>query len=372
MSIKKEEDIVSFIEGIKRQWVAMIDAIADPIVMIDTDGVIVKTNKAMADLFGTSIGSIIGKNSGELFKEKAMPAPLDLVKKAKGSSAAKKQHSVSTSQDQHFEVSTQNFLDENGKHEGYVLLYNDVTDSKKLQSQLVQSEKLASIGLLAGGIAHEINNPLGGILVFSQMILREMSPKDQHYSDVEEILHATERCKAIVDNLLEFARQSPSNQDQSKQKADLKDALETSIRFVTLGLRDQNIEVEWENNGDSIHVAADRNKIIQLFLNLMQNACQAMPNGGVLTLKAEKNGKSVVVEVKDTGTGIPKEMQNKIFDPFYTTKDPGEGTGLGLAICYGIVEDMGGKINLESKENEGSTFRVTLPLHKEENIKSAS
>jgi two-component system NtrC family sensor kinase len=228
---------------------------------------------------------------------------------------------------------------------------------------------------LAGGIAHEINNPLGGILVFSQMILREMSPQDKHYTDVEEILNATERCKAIVENLLEFARQSPSRTPEKAEQSDLMEALDTALRFVKLGLNDKNIEVEWEKNITESLIAGDKNKVIQLFLNLMQNSVQAMSSGGILTMKLynETHGKVdyIVCEVKDTGEGIPAKVQKKVFDPFYTTKDPGEGTGLGLAICYGIVEELGGKISLTSKEGVGSAFKVLIPVLTESEKKSA-
>ena len=222
--------------------------------------------------------------------------------------------------------------------------------------------------MLAGGIAHEINNPLGGILIFSQMLLREIPKNSPHYEDVVEIESATQRCKAIVESLLDFARQrSQLKKRDAVDETDASEAAKTALRFAKVGMKSAHlIEIIEEWNATDNMVEADRNRMIQLFLNLIQNAAQAMPDGGTLTLRSGNSKKGekreIWLEVEDSGVGIPATLLKKIFDPFFTTKDPGEGTGLGLAICYGIVQDMGGKLTVESKINVGTRFKIVLPV----------
>jgi two-component system NtrC family sensor kinase len=264
----------------------------------------------------------------------------------------------------HHEVVSQPAHDNDDNIEGVIHIYRDRTREKNLWDQLLQSEKLASIGLLSGGIAHEINNPLGGILIFSQMILKEMAPSSPHYDDVVEIEAAAQRCKHIVENLLQFSRPSSQHIIEKLEPVNAAEVIELSLKLALAGKRHKNYEIIRKFPADPVYFAGNKNKAIQLLLNLIVNACHAMPSGGKLTLgaahKKEKHGKVTVLTIKDTGIGIGEEELTKIFDPFFTTKDIHEGTGLGLSICHGIVKEFKGAINVTSKFGKGTTFTITL------------
>jgi two-component system NtrC family sensor kinase len=267
-----------------------------------------------------------------------------------------------------YEVATRRLNPISGQG-GVVQIYRDRTEAKKLQNQLAQNEKLASIGQLAGGFAHEINNPLGGILVFSQMLLREVDKASPHYQDVVEIEAAAKRCKTIVENLLDFARQRPLRPKITE--CDLHLIVSNAAKFASLGFNQKKkCQISLDLSAKKYVFQSDSNRLTQVFLNLCTNAFQAMPNGGTITIRSfdETIQKKDVlaISISDTGSGIPKDHIRKIFEPFFTTKEPGKGTGLGLSIVHGILQDIGGSIDVTSKVSLGSTFTVRLPVEPEE------
>ncbi|MEZ4742078.1 MAG: PAS domain-containing protein [Bdellovibrionota bacterium] len=200
------QDTVSFVENLKKQWMATIDAMVDPLMIIGTDYTIKKCNKAAADVAQMNVKQLINKKCHEIFANQTKPCKGCLLEQT---ASENKHHTFelkNVKNESYYEVSSKPFYDPNGKVDGIIHVYRDRTVAKNLENQLLQSEKLASIGLLAGGVAHEINNPLGGILIFSQMLLKEMSKDSPHYADVVEIEAATQRCKVIVERLLDFAR----------------------------------------------------------------------------------------------------------------------------------------------------------------------
>ncbi len=361
------EDQIKFVEDLKRQWMAMIDALVDPMMIVQNDYTIAKANKAMGRLANQDVKDIIGKSCYAVFAGRNAPCPGCNMQQT-GASAESQQWSLNEVRTgRYYEVTSQPIIEPDGSMGGVVQVYRDRTEARQMQEQLLQSEKLASIGLLAGGVAHELNNPLSGIMVFAQMIHREMAPDDRHFQDVEEILNATQRCKAIVENLLDFARKRPANRADQPQAVDLIGAARTALRFAKVGMNRNDVDVEEDWHAEEVTVMGDRNKMIQVFLNLIQNAFHAMPDGGVLSLRSRlfdsKGGEArVIFEVSDTGVGIPAEQRSRIFDPFFTTKEPGEGTGLGLSICYSIVDEAGGSLTVDSKLNVGTTFRISFPI----------
>jgi PAS domain S-box-containing protein len=344
-----------------------IDALVDPLAIVGTDYKIRKANKAMAKLGEVDVKAVVGRNCYEVFAKRKSPCPGCAMQDA----ATKKSSTVyeldNARDERFFEVTSQPLYDSAGELDGIVQIYRDRTDAKRMQEQLAQQDKLASIGLLAGGVAHEINNPLGGILIFSQMLLRELPKESSHYADVVEIEAATQRCKAIVESLLDFARQRPTTK-KTPDEVSVVEAVRTALRFGKVGLQGSaHVDMAEEVDDEAAHIVrGDRNRLVQLFLNLIQNAVQAMPDGGNLTIRARvktiRGQRLGIYEVEDTGVGIAPENLKKIFDPFFTTKDPGEGTGLGLALCYGIVQDFGGELRVESTLNVGSRFSIELPL----------
>lgn len=359
----KMEESLEFIEGIKRRWMATVDAIIDPLMLIDKDYRIIQANQALAKIASTDIKTVVGSYCYKMFAGRDSPCPgCKLLESI--TTETTQTFELNAIDNRYYEVATQPIFDGNGLIEGSLHIYRDRTLAKQLQSQLIQTEKLASIGLLAGGIAHELNNPLAGILLFSQMLLRTVSKESVYYQDVEEIENAAKRCKAIVDNLLDFARQQPVVSGESKEVVSLHEALAAALRFSTAGGKANRFEIiEKYDSTLDVKTTGNRNKIIQVFLNLIQNALQAMPNGGRLTLRSlvSEDAQWNIIEIEDSGVGIPAAHLKKIFDPFFTSKAEGEGTGLGLSICHGIIEELGGRIEVRSKLRKGTTFALFFP-----------
>ncbi len=225
------------------------------------------------------------------------------------------------------------------------------------QAQLVQSEKLASIGELTAGLTHEINNPIGIILGFSQLLAQQEA--DERLKGYAELIaRESVRVKRIVDSLLGFTRHSSLD----LRRVDLRDIVEKVISLMEYQLARDEIRVSRTTPGSPVWVMADANQMLQVLMNLIQNARQAMPNGGALTLQTASDAECGVVTVTDTGIGIPEADLGRVFDPFFTTKPIGQGTGLGLSVSYGIVTRHGGDIRVASPPGSGASFVVRLPL----------
>ena len=226
------------------------------------------------------------------------------------------------------------------------------------QRQIGQSEKLASVGRLAAGIAHEINNPLTGVLTFSHLLKKKDNLDEQDKQDVELIIHETTRVREIVRGLLDFARETPS----SRRPLDLNEVIRQTVKLVHSQKDFDRMQVELVLSPDIPEICADENQLQQVLLNLSLNACEAMPGGGTLTIQTTPGDDTVEILVRDTGVGIQQEDLDRVFEPFFTTKEPGKGTGLGLAVSYGIIQQHGGKMHLDSRVGAGSTFTICLPI----------
>ena len=229
---------------------------------------------------------------------------------------------------------------------------------KRLQMQFVQSEKLAAIGQLVGGVAHEINNPLTAILGYSELLSDDPTVDSRVRSLAEKIREQGRRTKSLVDNLLSFARQAPSDR---RSPLDINSIVNTAVQFRRVDLRGKNIHIEVQTASHIPEVRADANQLLQVFCNIINNAVDAMNTvgGGTLTVRTQFEKGNAVIIFSDTGKGIRDPQL--VFDPFYTTKPVGQGTGLGLSICYGLVHDQGGKISCQNRLEGGATFRVELP-----------
>lgn len=229
---------------------------------------------------------------------------------------------------------------------------------RDMQDYLIQSEKLASLGKIAAGVAHEINNPLTSILINTHLMLEKTEKGHRFYEGLGLIADETARCTNIVKGLLEFSRQNPPQ----KAYSDVNDIINRTLQLLENQAAFQNINFIKRLDGDLPQIKVDRDKIKQVFWNLMINASEAMPKGGSLTITSQVSSDSKYIEVVfiDTGVGIPKEAMSKLFDPFFTTK--ASGTGLGLAVSYGIIEQHKGKIDVKSEPGQGSVFTVSLPV----------
>jgi two-component system NtrC family sensor kinase len=243
-----------------------------------------------------------------------------------------------------------------------VCIYRDVTDERELTRRLVESEKMIAIGTLAGGVAHEINNPLGGILAFSQLMKREPGRSTADLESLGLIEESALRCKRIVESLLKFSRQPRAG---DRRELDLARCVDDAlVLFRAQARKHPKVKLEVSLT-PGLLVYADAAQLGQVVLNLLHNALQALPDYvGTISVTADAEDGHCGFTVKDDGCGIPEANLSRIFEPHFTTKPPGEGTGLGLSIAYRIVEDHGGHFTVESTPGQGSRFTVTIPRHR--------
>jgi len=238
-------------------------------------------------------------------------------------------------------------------------LIKDIEQRKLMEEQLAQADRLASIGELSSGVAHEINNPLGVILGYTQLLLRNEKVNSERYDDLKTIEKHVRNCKSIVEDLLSFSRKS----ETAKELVDIRDLIDEVVVFVRHHADIENIKIEKKFRENVLPAMMDEKKIKQVLINLLVNAIHAVGKQGRIVIASALDAASrhLRVTVQDNGHGIEKKDLKKIFDPFFTTKSTGEGTGLGLSVSYGIIKDHGGQIEVESKQGEGSTFTFTLP-----------
>jgi two-component system, NtrC family, sensor kinase len=254
-----------------------------------------------------------------------------------------------------------------GKTPAVLAISRDVTERKRTEERMYHTEKLASLGTLAAGVAHEINNPLAVILGFTDILL-EKAPQDSESSEMlKTIEKQANNAKRVVENLLSFARY----RDIKEELVDINESIEEVLRVVGNSLRVNRVTVVKHLAWDLPRFKGDSRQIEQVVLNIINNAVYAMKGSGALTIATgtAEIGNSVEIRITDTGTGIKKEHRGKIFDPLFTTKGVGEGTGLGLSVCYAIVSKYGGSITFETRTADegppvGTTFIVTLPAAK--------
>jgi two-component system, NtrC family, sensor kinase len=239
-------------------------------------------------------------------------------------------------------------------------LIKDIEQRKLMEEQLAQADKLASIGELSSGVAHEINNPLGVILGYTQLLLRGEKNTSERFADLKTIEKHVRSCKSIVEDLLSFSRKS----ETEKERLDIHRVIEDVLTFVQHHSDIEHIAIEKDYSPGVPPILMDEKKIKQVLINLVVNAIHAVGQKGRIWVATVLNAQSdnLLVTVRDDGHGIEKKDINKIFDPFFTTKATGEGTGLGLSVSYGIIKDHGGQIDVESKPGAGTTFTFTLPV----------
>lgn len=265
--------------------------------------------------------------------------------------------------------------DEQGNVLGYEGLNVDQTQRKLMEQelantrlQLVQAEKMASMGKLAAGVAHQLNNPLGGIMLFGQLITEEYDLPDNCIKDLDRIMADARRCKDIVKQLLKFSRQTR----KELSAHDINQALLRTLFLLENQTLFQNIVIKKDLDENLSPIPVDILQMNQVFMNIILNAADAMPDGGTLTLKTYPSGKdeAICIHIADTGVGIPADELPHIFEPFFTTKEEGQGTGLGLSVAYGIVVDHGGRITASSTPGEGSVFLIELPSEPGKHLQS--
>jgi signal transduction histidine kinase len=249
-------------------------------------------------------------------------------------------------------------MDRTDQTTGCLIVMDDITRKVQLEDQLLQVEKLSSIGLLAAGIAHEVNTPITGISSYTQMLLKETPESDRRKRILEKIEKQTFRAAEIVNGLLNFARMNGSE----FKELDINTLIQESLSLLEHQLRHSHIRVEPEYDRALPRVYGNSGKLQQVFINLFLNARDAMPAGGALNVKTGMNDSMVMIDIWDTGVGISQENIKRIYDPFFTTKTTGKGTGLGLAVTYGILQEHGGRIFVDSAPGKGTHFKIKLPI----------
>ena len=241
---------------------------------------------------------------------------------------------------------------------GIVVVGRDNTERRKMEMQLFQSQKFAALGVMAGGIAHEIRNPLASSSSAAQFLLEDDISPDFRAECAQKICAGIQRASLIIENLLQFARPPLKS---AKEEIDLLKIIEETIALIANQAGIQKVKIKTRFPAHPVFINGSGGLLQQVFINLFLNSFKAMPDSGTLNISVDNTNDSVLIRVADTGAGISREIRDKIFDPFYTSLPVGQGTGLGLSICYSIIEQHSGTIEVDSRESRGTTFTITLP-----------
>ena len=369
-SVELQREVDSATTDLRRsreQYKSVVENARDFIFLLDEKGTFISANTAAARAFGTPAAGMRGKSLSELFAADDAAAISSQIRDVVDSRKSSEVKSAVRIKDRIYWLSTHfvPVFGEDGRTVEWVLVMaRDVTESHRMEEQLYQTEKLASLGTLSAGVAHEINNPLAVILGFTEILLDRIPPGSKEHEILKTIERQGLNAKRIVENLMGFARQ----RSQQEAFSDLNHNLQTVLLLVQNTLLTKKIDLKLHLASDLPQVKGGAGELQQVFLNLITNAVAAMPEGGKLTVESRFDPSKNVVKVivSDTGVGIAKENVDRIFDPFFTTKKVGEGTGLGLFVSYAIVEKNGGHIRFETRnadeapDTHGTTFFVSL------------
>jgi PAS domain S-box-containing protein len=347
----------------------ILESLDNGLLVVNLDDRVVRWNRALEQLYGVSRANASGGALDDLFDPPFVEAIRAARRDTPDGATLSRVHLVARA-DRAGETLVVNATvmplreaeGEPTAASGTIVIVEDVTARVQLEEQLRLSEKMASIGLLAAGVAHEVNTPLTGISSFTQMLLEGANPQDPRTHLLEKIERQTFRAAKIVNGLLMLAR--PASVDRSS--FDLNVVVTDVLGLLEHQFETHRIRVRRELSETPVHVLGLEHKLQQVFLNLFLNARDAMPKGGWLSVTTRVDGQKVVAEVSDTGSGIPSEYLARIYDPFFTTKAIGQGTGLGLSITYGIVREHGGSIDCESAVGQGTRFIMSFPAASEQ------
>ncbi len=347
----------------KEEWETTFDALSEGIALVDGAGRITRANRALALLAGVPLASLVGRAFvPSLFTES--DAAEEVIAGARLGQSRLPTMLPSTRLNRTLRLAAAPLP----AHEGtasVVVMVEDVTDQRALEAQLIQNEKMAAVGQLVSGVAHELNNPLTSIAGLSELLLEQERLPEPAREHLQVIHEQADRAGRIVANLLTFARKGTPEQ----AAVDLDDVAQRTTLLIQAELKLRGITLE-RVSGERAVVRGDRYEIQQVLLNLLTNAVHALsdlPPGSPRRIRVEtgREGEGAFVRVTDSGPGIPPALTGQIFTPFFTTKQPGQGTGLGLSISYGIVESHGGRLSYAPADGGGSAFSVLLPLHAE-------
>jgi hypothetical protein len=348
------------LEHLKEYSENIVESITGGVMVLDAGGHVQSWNRSLADLHGLEPEEARGHTVDELFPAgfcRVLNSARDKVLQGLEplTSAYRIPLRTHDGEDRVVTLAVAPLLGEEGD-EGTVVIVDDVTERTEMESKLRQAEKLTSVGLLAAGVAHEVNTPLAGISAYVQMLQRKLPETDPRRAILEKIEKQTFRASQIVNSLLNFSRQETGE----FRSVDLNSVVDETLSLAEIQLRKRQIEVRTDLD-DDVPVFGDPIKLQQVLMNLLLNARDAMPQGGSLAISTVRQNGNAVLQVRDTGTGIDAEALEKVYDPFFTTKGIGKGTGLGLSVSYGIIQEHRGAITVDSVPGEGTIFRISLP-----------
>ena len=345
---------------------AVFNAIGDGVIIFDSDGVIQYRNEVCTQVFLSD--GLVGKSCEEVFHpghrlgRQACPVESAL----QGESRSVEFTVASNGETRYLEATATPIEDAHGYPSRALVLLRDVTDKRLQELQLLQAEKMSSIGVLAAGVAHEINNPLNSMALYAEALLRRLRDEPELQGDqrlevfrgyLDVIVREAHRCKGIIESLLSFSRRS----DGSMGLLDLNPLIREVLELVRHRARYELIEIQEDLAPCLPPVHGDSAGLRQVILNLSMNALQSIEGKGQIAISTRDDEGMVTLRVKDSGCGIPKELLEQIWSPFFTTKPVGQGLGLGLSVTYNIIRKHGGEILVESESGRGSTFTVRLP-----------
>jgi two-component system sensor histidine kinase AtoS len=336
---------------------SIISSIAYGLMIADTEGTVMMLNDAGRKIFAVSSQDVYGQPYETIVAETLRESLLSNATAVLQSGETKVVEGYPVSENLTISYSIAVIRDNFRNVIGLLFLGRDITEWNQMTQQLFQAEKLATMGTMLSGIAHELRNPVTIINARAQRLMAGDGLDDKQVKAVESIEHQSRRMGEIVNNLLDFSRRKVTG----FALADINEVIEAALSFIALEGRDKGVDVE-RNLGQGCITKCDKNQMEQVFLNLFSNACDAMPKGGKLILTTEISSNYIRISVRDTGEGIPEELKKKIFDPFFTTKEAGKGTGLGLAIVYKMVQMHKGRLVVRSTVGEGTTFIILLPV----------
>jgi PAS domain S-box-containing protein len=334
----------------------IVESLNVGVLAVDLGGLVESWNTRMEQLFGVSRQDAVGRQLRALLPEE-LASEIAARRDEEQITGIYKQRLHHQGKLLTLNVSITPLVSKSGERIGRLLLFDDVTQRERMEEQMTQTEKLTSLGLLAAGVAHEVNTPLAVISNYIQMLAKQMPEGDPRQGIIEKIVKQTFRASEIVNNLLNFSRTSATE----VADIDVNRVVEETLSLVAHPLKTSQIQVVKQLGGALPAVRGSANKLQQVFLNLFLNARDAMPGGGMLEVRTASHNGSVEVEIVDTGAGIPREDIHRIFDPFFTTKAIGRGTGLGLSVSYGIIKEHSGKIDVRSTPGKGTSFHVEFP-----------
>ena len=361
------------LQAVELQLAGIIQSAMDAIITINDNQRVVQFNAAAETMFGCSAEDAMGRPIDRFLPERFRVGHRQHVKNFGEAQATDRRMGAlgavsglrSNGEEFPIEASISQFR--KGKQRFFTVILRDITERKRLERQLHQTERLAELGALAAGMAHEIGTPMNVILGRAEYLIRKTSDESTR-KGLTTIVTQVERITKIMNQLLSFARQNPIERRPLAMSLVVQDITDV----IQERLEKRGIQFEMDLESDCPDVSADRDQMGQVLLNLIVNAIQAMPEGGILSLSLRCRNDHVRLSVSDTGCGIPAEHVPKLFTPFFSTKEVGEGTGLGLTVVHGIIEEHQGSITVDSEPGRGTTFHIDLPVHRSNTPPTAS